>query len=488
MKYLLFLLTLLTSSFSVKCQNWEPFPNDSVFYSIKEMDSTLFVSQNLLLPLIKIDTTNVFRKVNIPMLTDFTAGSNFQYEYEMNPFNSYFHYELINKLFNQSPAYIQENKYLDYWIKTYELQNKIIRLYTNRDNQFTFHLNGKPDTLYFQSDNHNIFDTLGYVSKLDTSYALGSDSIKIFKIHALSNSSVLSHSGFVFSKNQGLLEMPIPSFFPYCVTLELLGKTSELNPYENSTRYTAYKHYPGDEIQRFYKVDAPNLDNTIFTEYFREVYVSQTFDSINSKFIDVKDIWYYKKTLMQNFMGNIPDSFHFASNVETSLIYCYENNEINYGDNYFLTPDSQILHLEYPDHWEPTVWNPLYYLKRNKYPHKNYGTEVKTYYPYNESYIHGVTYTKINGVESGTPYTPEFYLNTEQFNQNVDYINNENGVKLSHPEKYKSGRIYGIDGKFIKYLSPEDLTNFIKKQPGENTVQLIILIGKDSGDKSVIKF
>lgn len=489
MKGSLLCLFFVFGVISLKCQNWDPFPKESVYYKIKESNTGSTLDNNLLLPLVKIDTTKIFREVNIPMLCDFTYETDYLSDYSAYMYLDYpVYYELVNDLFYQSNLVIQGDKYFGHWIKTYNVDNEEVKIVTNRDNAFKFDLTGELDTFFFQGTYDIVYDTLGYVSKLDTTYTIGSDSIKHFKIYSVSTNTEILHSDFVFSKLDGLIQMPIPSFFPYCVSLELVGETSSINPYSNHARYLAYKHYPGDEIQRYYKVDAQWGESKKSITYYREVYINQTYDSISNRFTSYKDIWVCKFDQYGSFFNNTLDTVYFLSNEKKVDKRCFTDFKIHYGFDYFLTPELDFLHLEFANHWEFTQENPLYSRYRRKYPHRNYGDEIKIFSPSQDTYIHKVTYTKINGVEWGTPELPGFFMNTEQFNQNVEYINTENGIKLTHPDKYKSGRIYGLDGKFISYLDSEDLKGYLKKDPSENEIQLIILIGKKNENKSAIKF
>ena len=468
-KYL-YLILLLTCSIQTKCisQNWDPFPHTGALYS------PAFAYKHFYLPLYNINETDTFSNIGLENAIDLI--------FEDNPLNDYNDMFLIEFL-NDKSGLDNTNQYSGRtWLKTYKKYDNHIEFITESET-FKINLNGA-DTFFIANTEIYTLDTTYYISKIDSIKSSGSDSILYFGLYTLDSLEYIPGADIVISKNNGVLRMPMFCFFPFVLPTYFEGTIEDIYPYDHSKRHMLYKHFPGDEIHSVYEEGWYSTFKTKI--YTKKVYVNQTYNSDSTAFINDVDVWTVTQT-RTGFMEPFTQTISFNSYPQQSFVFGGLNSiSLPNGIPHFLDSNGAFVARFNNDHWEASQW---YYLSKHLeilYPHLETGYYRWDEFPTQKYEHRGIQYYNINGVESGNPIPEGFFLNEKEYKNEVQYTLNQHALNLLHPEHFKSGRIYSIDGKFKTYLTAQDLNQPVLTNIYSG-LHVLILIGQN-GEVSTIKF
>lgn len=440
----------------VIAQNWEPFPHTMAFYSPS------FGYKHFYLPLYNINETDTFHGVGIGNLLDLT------YEEDIL---------LIEELNIKAGLVGINDASRKTWIKTYKKTDNHIQFVSEKDNIIKINLSGS-DTFHLVTS----LDTTYYISQIDSIEVSTTDSILHFGIYTLDNLQLVEGSNILISKNKGILQMPIVTFFPHCIPTTFEGSMEDIYPYDTSKRHLLLKHYQGDELHSIYE---EGFNNTFKTKiYTKKIYVNQTYNSDSSAFYSDVDVWTVKQT-RTGFMQPYTQTSSFNSYIQQ--MYTFGNINAIYvpdGIPHFLDSNGAFVKRFKDDHWEASQWYHLVTSSETLYPHLELGYTRMDEFPSSKYELRTIRYQKINGEEKGTAIPEGFFLSNIDYTDVIPYTLDHQQLKLLHPEDYKSGRIYSIDGKFKTYLSTEQLNQPIitSNYPGLHT---LIVVHKNGGISSI---
>ncbi len=408
--------------------------------------------------------------------------------YESNPLDYYDDYDipLIDYL-NYKSGFntINENDNRT-WIKTYNKIGNAIELVSENDDVFKININDT-DT-FFVVESYPITinpDTTYYISKIDSIITSNSDSILHFGIYTLDSNEYMNDSDIILSKNNGILQMPIFTFFPHIISTTFAGTWDDVYPYDYGRCYMLYKHYSGDELHTVYQEGQYWTYRT--KTYTKKVFVNQTYNADSTAFINEVDVWTLNMVRPVLMEPPYIESTSFNSYTQQTQYFGHINSiDIPNGSHSFLDSNGAFVKRYTDDHWEASQWNYLTKTSETLYPHLEKGYYLWNEYPTDKYKRRSISYYKVNGEEHGNPISESFLLNQSESSDEIKYTLDNHSLKLKHPEQFKSGRIYSIDGKFKTYISKEELSQSISIS-NYHGVHLIVLIHQD-GQSLTIKF
>lgn len=472
LKYL-YATVLSISLFTTKsiAQNWEPFPYSNAYFTPEGGYKHFY------LPLYNVNQTDTFLGIGMRNAIDLY--------FEDNPVNeTYINTDLITYL-NTRSGITQHDVTRTTWIKTFKKVNNHIEFISERDDVFKVNTHGI-DTFYLAFNEFNNIDTTYYISKIDSIEALATDSILHFGIYTLNDSQKVEGSTIILSKNDGIKQMPIFTFFPYCIPTYLEGTILDVYPYSQSRKYLINKHFLGDELQSIYE---EGILGTFRTKiYTKKIYINQTYNQDSTAFINEVDIWTVKQT-RTGFQEPFTQTTTYDSYTEQSVHFGPINAiPVIDGMLHYLDSNGAFVKRFVDDNGYIDYNNPTYYSDETLYPHLEKGYTRTHDVPEYFYELNKVIYQNTNGEISGYPMPSPFYLNiNKSVNNQIRYTLNKQILNLLNPEHFKSARIYSIDGKFKTYLSTEELYHPILTSPYTSGIHMLILIHQD-GHSSTIKF
>ncbi len=476
MKPFLYTIILIINLFATKstAQNWEPFPHTTAFYTPINSDHHFYI------PLCNMNETDTFLGIGM--------GNAIDMIYDNNPLNYHDEYDLtlIDYLNYKSGFNTINDNSNKTWIKTYNKTGSSITFISENDDHFKINLNGT-DT-FFVVEPYPITinpDTTYYISKIDSILTINSDSILHFGIYTLDSNEYIIDSDIILSKNNGILQMPIFTFFPHIISTTFAGTWDDIYPYDYGMNYMLNKHYPGDELHNIYQ---EGWNWTYRTKiYTKKIFVNQTYNADSTAFINEVDIWTLK--MVRPILMEPPyiESTSFNSYTQQTYYFGGLNSLIiPNGSHSFLDSNGAFVHRFNDDHWEASQWNYLTKTSNTYYPHLEKGYYEFREYPTDNYKRRSIAYYKVNGEEHGIPISHSFILSQPESSNEVQYTLDNQSFKLIDPEQYKSGRIYSIEGKFKTYISKDELSQPILTSIYQG-IHLIVLV-HENGQSSTIKF
>lgn len=485
MKKLYLLIFSLQCFLLANAQNFHPFPYDSVFFETTD-------ENKILLPIIK---TNDQNNMLMPIHNEINWRDG----------GFYIDFDFIIDEETTSHFFPYQS-----WLGKVSFADNVITFETALENQIPIDLShsiGESDTTFVQVPGTD--QTLFFNVKITyhEQQIFANDTIKSYRFELLDENYLatefydstspynIENHVFRISKNYGILSAPAFYYFPNSLQYHYKAPIGELLDLTKQHAYDIFKNEVSDEIHTK-KTKHYFLDNSI--EYKKKIYVDQEYDEMLNAFISVIDVWTRKDSTLYLFSDDSYEkSFTTSFQQVTDTTYLDDFPELN-----------KIIPNGFPTEFSSSNTNGFFYRATDKsfmkfttwgtFSSNNEGVYIELVYDgssavyqfqkhtggmyYGSSITFGggnsyeVLYYKFENEIWGTPISNSYILdvNEEQKLQKGSLITGETFIKLNNPKPYESGRIYNLNGQFIRYLSRENLQSDISTNDLKNGLYVLI--------------
>lgn len=484
MKKIIVLFCVFITTGLLKAQQYQPFPEDSLFFESSNIE-------DVLMPLVKRnDPENTIERVNtIPEWTALSLDWNNNFQTIKLPIYSWLGktYQDEEKIYFISA--LGDSIYIDTSIALGESYTIALQ----------DHFIDYGEVAYLNVTLYNFFETETNDSIKEYRFTFLDDLNAPVSFNYDTDIAINQHFDdhvFQLSKNNGIVKSPAFYYFPYGKQYTRKAKISEVLDFSSSYAYQVFHRSPGDEIHT--KKHFGNFFNDESDTKEKKVCINQVYSLSNNTFYTTNEVW-LREYDSQNFETEITHSYYEAMK-DTLYLGDYQdlNKTVPNGlgvDNNSTT--GYFYQFNTASFVQDKIEDYGFYELINDsihYTNQAGSTSVSSREcyqialggPYYETTHHNgsgykkIVYYDVNGMSWGVPFTDAYLLSTEDLKEESYLYNKGDMLFINEPEQFENAAIYDLRACKIHQFNNKQIETGISTYHLHPGIYIINFWNKDS--------